>query len=236
MNGVYVTGTDTGIGKTRVAGALVRGLRGRGLRVAAMKPLAAGAEATAAGLRNEDTEALLAACLPGLSREHVTPYCLPDPTAPEIAARRAGVQVQLPVLVAAFQRLREAHDAVVVEGVGGWEAPLSATLLQADLCRALELPALLVVGMRLGCINHARLSLRAVQHDGVPCLGWIGSAVDPDFAFLEDTLQILARDLAVPCLGILPHAPAATADSLAHHLAIDRLAHAAHLPHPSPQA
>jgi dethiobiotin synthetase len=214
---VYVTGTDTGAGKTLVSCTLVHALRRRGCSVAAMKPLASGAEPGDGGeLRNADVEALLACCAPGLARQLVNPYCFAEPAAPEIAAGRAGVAVRLDPILSALDALAASHQHVVVEGVGGWEAPLSADLLQADLCRARALPVLLVVGLRLGCINHARLSLRAIADDGLDCLGWIGTAVDPDFAHADENLRILARDLRVPLLGVLPHARDPEPASLAH--------------------
>lgn len=223
----FVTGTDTGAGKTRVACALVHALRAQGHRVAAMKPVAAGAERTPAGWRNEDVEALLDAAEPGLERRWANPYCLPEPTAPEIAAAQAGVQVLHPPILQAFDHLAGHYDRVVVEGVGGWEAPLAADLLQADLCRARDLPVLLVVGLRLGCINHARLTLRAIREDGLRCLGWCGSAVDPDLTFREETVALLAQHLELPLLGILPHRPEATPASLAPLLDLGPLLDAA---------
>jgi len=208
-NAVYVTGTDTGAGKTLASCALLHASRARGLRVAAMKAVAAGTEPDQQGhARNADVEALLAACGGGLPRQLVNPYCLPDPAAPEIAATRAGIAIRLEPILAALDSLAAGCDLLVVEGVGGWEAPLSASMLQADLCRARALPVLLVVGLRLGCINHARLTVRAIAADGLECVGWIASHVDPRFTDAADNIAILARDLRPPLLGVLPHAAA----------------------------
>ena len=203
--GIYVTGTDTGVGKTLAAAALVHRTQQAGLRVAAMKPVASGSRATASGWRNEDAEALIGACAGPLDYSDVNPYALEEPTAPEIAAALQSVDVDVAVLEQAYARLAAAHDRVVVEGVGGWEAPLARGLLQADLCRRLQLPVVMVVGLRLGCISHARLTQRAIRDDGMRMAGWVVSMIDPAFAHVDATLQLLQRDLAAPCLGVFPH-------------------------------
>lgn len=204
---LYVTGTDTGAGKTVASTALLHALRGRGLRAVGMKPVASGCDATPAGWRNADALALQAASDPVPAYEDLNPFALPDPLAPELAARAAGVEVTLPPLLDAFARLRAQADVLVVEGVGGWAAPLSATLDQADLVRALRLPVVLVVGMRLGCLNHARLSAAAIQADGCALVGWIASEVDPGMACRKENLALLEARLAAPFLGALPWSP-----------------------------
>lgn len=206
LPGLFVTGTDTGIGKTRASTVLLHALRARGLRAVGMKPLASGCEPTPEGWRNEDALALQAASDPRPPYADVNPYALPHPLAPQLAARDAGVDVALAPLLAAHARLQPLADTVVVEGVGGWLAPLSDTLMQADLVRALDLPVVLVVGLRLGCLNHAFLSARAIAADGCRLVGWIGNAIDPDMARREDNLALLASGLPAPCWGVLPHA------------------------------
>ena len=155
MFSVYVTGTDTGIGKTLASTALLHALRGHGLRAVGMKPVASGCEQVEGEWRNADALALLDASEPKPAYADLNPYALPQPLAPELAARDAGVELSLQSLLDAHARLAVDTDALVVEGVGGWAAPLSASLMQADLVRALRLPVLLVVGLRLGCLNHA---------------------------------------------------------------------------------
>jgi dethiobiotin synthetase len=209
MQGLYVTGTDTGIGKTRVSTALLHALRARGLRAVGMKPVASGCEATAAGWRNADALALQAASDPVPGYADLNPYALPLPLAPELAARDAGVKIDLSRILAAHARLQAQADVVVVEGVGGWDAPLSATLRQVDVVRALVLPVVLVVGLRLGCLNHAILSARAIAADGARLLGWIGNAIDPDMDRREEQRPMLQARIPAPCLGWLPHAPEA---------------------------
>jgi dethiobiotin synthetase len=203
-HGVYVTGTDTGIGKTLSSCTLLHALRARGLRAVGMKPLASGCDITPEGLRNEDALALRDASDPRPAYADINPFALPAPLAPEIAAREAGVEVTLAPILAAHARLAAMADAVVVEGVGGWMAPLATGLMQADLVRALELPVVLVVGLRLGCLNHAYLGARAIQADGCRLLGWIGSGVDPDMLRIDENRALLAARLPAPCLGWLP--------------------------------
>lgn len=217
---VYVTGTDTGVGKTMVAEALVHRLRMAGLRTAGMKPVASGCERTPDGLRNHDALVLQAASDPTPAYDDVNPYALALATAPQLAARAMGVRIALSTLRDAHARLAARCDAIVVEGAGGWLAPFDAGLEQADLVRALDLQVVLVVGLRLGCLNHARLSARAIAADGFTLLGWIGSAVDPDFDERDAYLGLLGDALPAPCLGVLPHAPDADPRTMARALAL----------------
>ncbi len=215
---LYVTGTDTGIGKSLVACAWLHALRARGHRAVGMKPVASGCVASADGWHNDDALALQAASDPQPAYAEVNPFALVQPLAPELAARAMGREVTLPPLLAAHARLAAQSDAVVVEGVGGWAAPLSATHMQADLVRALDLPVLLVVGLRLGCISHALLSARAISADGLRFAGWVASRVDPMMRAQDDTLAILAARLPAPCCGVLPFLPAADPRTAALHL------------------
>lgn len=205
--GIYVTGTDTGVGKTLASCALLHALRADGRRAVGMKPVASGCERVAGAWRNDDALALQLASEPRPDYADVNPYALPQPLAPELAARDAGLVVQARPLLAAYARLAARADVVVVEGVGGWAAPLAAELMQADLARALRLPVLLVVGLRLGCINHAILSARAIAADGLELAGWIASAIDPDMQRADDNMALLAARLPAPNWGRLPHAP-----------------------------
>lgn len=213
MNHFYVTGTDTGIGKTLASTALLHALRDRGLRAVGMKPVASGCVDTGDGLRNEDALALLAASDPRPDYADLNPYALPQPLAPEIAAREAGVEIGLEKIAAAFERLQASADAVVVEGVGGWAAPLTASLDQVDLVRALRLPVILVVGMRLGCLSHARLTARAILDDGCELVGWIANHVDADMQRQDENFELLTARMQAPCWGRLPYD--ATLDALA---------------------
>ncbi len=203
LPGCYVTGTDTGAGKTVSSAALLHALRARGLRAVGMKPLASGCTRTAEGWRNDDALALQAASDPRPRYGDVNPFALPLPLAPEFAAREAGIAVVPGPILEAHARLAARSDFVLVEGVGGWLAPLATDLDQSDLVRALGLPVVLVVGMRLGCLNHARLSARAIAADGARLAGWIASEVDPAMERRDDNFQTLRNRLPAPCLGRL---------------------------------
>ena len=201
----FVTGTDTGVGKTHAALALLHCLRRAHGAAFGMKPVASGAELRKQGLRNADAMALQSASLPRAEYDWVNPYCLREPTAPEIAAGLEQVQIELSGIVSAYANLATLSPHGVVEGVGGWMAPLSAELMQADVARALDLPVVLVVGMRLGCINHALLTARAIRADGLPLLGWIANDIDPGLGHAETYFDNLQQRLDLPCLGRLPH-------------------------------
>ncbi|MCC7095848.1 MAG: dethiobiotin synthase [Thermomonas sp.] len=204
--GLYVTGTDTGIGKTLASCALLHALRGQGLRAVGMKPVASGCTWLDGEWKNDDALALSRAAAVNVAYADINPFALEHPLAPELAARDAGTEVTLLPILDAHARLAAQADAVVVEGVGGWAAPLSASLMQADLVRALQLPVVLVVGLRLGCLNHALLSAHAIQADGVILAGWIASHVDPAMERVEDNILMLQDRLPAPCWGVLPHA------------------------------
>lgn len=220
--GFFVTGTDTGVGKTLASACLLHALRARGLQVAGMKPVASGCHREDGGWRNVDALALQSASsAPVPEYAWVNPVALPAATAPQLAAARAGVDVTLPPLLAAWRALSAGRDAMVVEGVGGWMAPLADGLEQSALARALGLPVVLVVGLRLGCLNHARLTERAIRADGLPLAGWIGNRVDPAFEDAEAYLGLLGAALHAPCLGVLPHAADGRAEPL--HPFLDRL-------------
>ena len=215
MRGFFVTGTDTGIGKTRVSTGLLKILAIAGHRTVGMKPVASGAEMTPEGLRNGDALELQKAA--SLRRDYalVNPYCFAPPIAPHIAALEAQVEIGLDPIRAAYAGLCCDADAVVVEGVGGWQVPLSPTLELPDLAREFELPVLLVVGLRLGCLNHAQLTARAIRADGLELAGWVANAVDPDFQRPEANLATLAAELQAPLLGHLPHAAQMRVDEVA---------------------
>ncbi|MDP3125399.1 MAG: dethiobiotin synthase [Thiobacillus sp.] len=199
MSGLFITGTDTGVGKTRVAVALIHALRAQDLRVAAMKPVAAGC---APGELNDDVSALLQASNVAANLRDINPYSFAPPIAPHLAAQQAGVRIELPVIVAAYARLAAAADVVVVEGAGGWRVPLNEHEEMADLAHALGLPIVLVVGLRLGCLNHALLTAESISHRRLPWAGWVGNTIDPAMACQAANLDALRARLPTPCLGV----------------------------------
>ena len=202
---LFVAGTDTGIGKTHAACTLLHALRAAGHVACGMKPVASGCVETPEGLHNEDALALLAAGSAPLPYARVNPVALREPLSPHLAAAHEGIIITLPPLRAAFDVLCARHDAVVVEGVGGWRVPLAPGLFASDIPRQWALPVILVVGLRLGCLNHALLSAEAIHADGCRLAGWIANRIDPAMAAVEENLATLRAQLAAPCLGVLPH-------------------------------
>jgi dethiobiotin synthetase len=215
---LFVTGTDTGVGKTLVSVALLRVLRRQGLAVAGMKPVASGSVTGADGLRNEDALALLAESSRPWPYDIVNPYAFEPAIAPELAAREAGTEVDPGVLRRAFCQLQAATDVVVVEGAGGFLVPLRPGLSFADLPSILGLDVILVVGLRLGCVNHALLTAEAIRHRSLALAGWVGNLIDPGFDRLDANLESLCQGLGAPCLGVIGHLdpadPGAAADAL----------------------
>ena len=198
---VYITGTDTDCGKTAISCLLIHLLSQRFERVVGMKPVASGCDLTHGHWQNADALALQAVSTPKPDYRWVNPIALPQPLAPEIAAQRAGQTVTLEPIVAAFAHLRQSANWVVVEGVGGWAAPISEQIDQADLVCQLDIPVILVVGLRLGCINHARLTEHFLQSNRVPCLGWIANCITATMAATVENIAILQRHLTLPYLG-----------------------------------
>jgi dethiobiotin synthetase len=205
MPAIFIAGTDTGIGKTHAACALLHALRRAGYSACGMKPVASGCAETADGRRNDDALALQAASSTVLPYASINPVALRDPLSPHLAAAHEGVEISLAPLRTAFDQLRAGHQCVVVEGVGGWLVPLAPELFAADIAKQWRLPVILVVGLRLGCLNHALLSARAITADGCRLLGWIGNCIEPAMDALEENLGTLERLLPSPCLGVLPH-------------------------------
>ncbi|MHB9796613.1 dethiobiotin synthase [Pseudomonas sp. MT3] len=215
----FITGTDTEIGKTTIAAGLLHAARLAGLSTAAAKPVASGCERTPEGLRNEDALALLSECSLPLAYDQVNPFAFQPAIAPHLAAREKGVKLQVGSLAPAVRSvLQLGADFSVVEGAGGWRVPLSGEESLSDLAIALGLPVILVVGVRLGCINHAVLSAEAIQRDGLQLAGWVANIVDPNTSRLEESLATLAERLPAPCIGRVPRLSPATPAAVAAHL------------------
>ena len=222
--GVFVTGTDTGAGKTLVASGLVRMLAGRGHAVVGLKPVARGAVRTPAGLRNADAQSLAAESSVRHPYEVTNPYCFEPAIAPHLAAAEAGVPIPLDALVRWYGLATAGARIAVVEGAGGWRTPLYPDGFLSDLPEHLGLGVILVVGLKLGCLNHARLTLEAVETAGrCPVVGWVGSQVDPGFERLAANLASLERLLGGPPLALLPSLSGPSAASAAEHLDQPRL-------------
>ncbi len=208
---LFLAGTDTGVGKTWVAARLLERLASQGVRAAGMKPVAAGGLHTPDGFRNEDALALMQAASVPLPYALVNPCCLPDPTSPHLAAERAGVAIDFDAIVQAYVAIEGKSDVIIVEGAGGWLAPVASPLqagevglTMEDLALRLGLPVVLVVGIRLGCLNHALLSAGAIRRSGLTLAGWIANPVDPQFADAEAYVQSLSARLPEPLLWHVP--------------------------------
>lgn len=203
--GLYITGTDTGVGKTLVAAALVHLAASEGRRVVGLKPVATGATRTDDGLRNDDALALLGASSVVLPYDLVNPCCFEPAIAPHLAAAERGVSIEIPRLLEGYRAATREADLAIVEGAGGWRVPLHPGGFLSDLPEQLGLGVILVVGLRLGCLNHARLTFEAIERAGrCPFIGWVGNQVDPGFARQEETVATLARLLGGSALAVVP--------------------------------
>lgn len=197
----FVTGTDTGVGKTLVSCAMLHGLAAQGMRVVGFKPVAAGCDERD---HNEDATALRAASSIQASYGQINPYCFPHAIAPHLAARHAGVRIDFGRILTSYRELAAQADAVIVEGIGGFCVPLNGQQDSADLAAALESPVILVVGMRLGCLNHALLTLRAIMDHRLECAGWVANVLDADMPALQENIDSLRERIAAPLLGVVP--------------------------------
>lgn len=200
-NGYFVTGTDTGVGKTLVACSLLRAFAARGLKAVGMKPVASGAVPRGSRLVHDDVEKLTAAGNVAAPHEHVNPYCFEPPIAPHIAASGAGMRIDLDRIRRSFDALAARADVVIVEGVGGFRVPLGPGVDTAQLAARLALPLVLVVGLRLGCLNHALLTVEAIAGRGLELAGWVANHVDPRMAAAEENVRALATLIAAPLLA-----------------------------------
>lgn len=216
--GYFVTGTDTEVGKTLASCALLHALRARHGRVVGMKPVSAGAQATAAGWVNEDVAALRAASTVQVDAALDNPYALSEPVSPHIAARLAGCRIELDVIAERYRRLAAQAAAVVVEGAGGFCVPLTDTLTGAELAQALGLPVILVVGLRLGCLSHALLTQEAILVRGLQLAGWVANRIAPAMQAQDDNLATLRARLQAPLLADIPWLAMPRAERIAMRL------------------
>ena len=214
-NAYFLTGTDTGIGKTFITCALLERARRLGLKAAGIKPVAAGTDAAG---KNEDVENIRAASSLVLPDQVINPYCFSSAVAPHIAAEEEGVTIDFEHIAAACTMAATQADLLIVEGVGGFRVPLAVDRDSADLAVMLGLPVILVVGMRLGCINHALLSAEAITQRGLKIAGWVANRIDPAMARFDENLATLKNLLAAPLLGVVPFDPAAASAAAAAYL------------------
>jgi dethiobiotin synthetase len=202
--GIFVTGTDTGVGKTLVAVALLQALKETGCRAGGMKPVAAGLSGSQSALFNEDVHLISAVTGQTLLDRSMNPYLLREPVSPHIAADIAGISIDIDYIVGEFRKLQREHEFLVVEGAGGWYCPITDGRTMADVAVSLGLPVLLVVGLRLGCLNHALLTAEAIRRAGLPLAGWIANPIDPQMAALPENVATLTQRLGAAPLAQLP--------------------------------
>ncbi len=203
--GFFITGTDTGVGKTWFTVLLMRYLQHKGLRVNGMKPIASGAQQQFGGLVNEDATAILASCTDQLAYEQVNPLVYEPPVAPHIAAAKAEQPIDTDQILQAYAALQELSDCTIVEGVGGWRVPINQQQTLGYLAKQLGVPVIMVIGLRLGCINHALLTAEAIQADGLELAGWAISVLENDYLFRDETLATLESMLQMPMLAEIPY-------------------------------
>ena len=219
MSGFFITGTDTEIGKTFVSSLLIKILIEEGLTVAGMKPIASGAKITNGILKNDDALSLIEASNINADYKDVNPYVFEPAVSPHIAAEEAGVEIDLNKIKKSFESLVNKSDVVIVEGVGGWHAPLSYNCTVADLADTLQLPVILVVGLRLGCLNHALLTAQAIRQSGLTIAGWVANHVVKDFSSAEKNITTLKHFLNdIPFIGSISYQTNLKKHLPQHHL------------------
>lgn len=218
-NTFFITGTDTDVGKTVIASAMLVAANNRGLSTVACKPVAAGCRQTEEGLRNDDALSLQQCMSLSLPYEQVNPVALEPAIAPHIAATQIGKRLQAERLVGFCQAvLMQRADLAIVEGAGGWRVPLNASQTLADLAKTLQIPVVMVVGIKLGCINHALLTSEAIANDGLHLAGWVANQTQPDMACANENISTLRSMIAAPCLGEVPFLESPTSAAVAPFL------------------
>jgi len=205
MKSVFITGTDTGVGKTWIACSLMRAFSGQGVKVVGMKPLASGAQLQDGRLRNEDALQLHALSNIDVPYDWINPYCFEPAIAPHIAAQQSGISISLDAIQHAYHRLQDLADVVIVEGVGGWAVPINASQTMADVAMTMNLPVLMVVGMRLGCLNHAILTAQAIQSSLLSLVAWVANSPDPDMPVLQENLDTLKNFIPATLASVVEH-------------------------------
>ena len=218
----FICGTDTDVGKTLVATGILAAANTKGMATVGLKPVAAGCEETDQGLRNQDALLLQQTMSLKLPYEQINPIALAEPMAPHLAAAKAGRRLKVSQL-AGYCRgaLTQRSDFAVVEGAGGWRVPLNHNETLADLAIEMSLPVILVVGVKLGCINHALLTVEAIRNDGLALAGWVANQIDESMLCYEENLETLKAMIPAPCLGVVPYLTAPTAEAVSAFLDID---------------
>ena len=220
MQGYFITGTDTEVGKTWISLGIIEALKRQGKNVGVMKPVSAGCEHTDKGLRNEDALLLQKNSNIKLDYKTINPFAFEPPIAPHIAAANENIRIDVESLHQHFQTIQQQSDCVVVEGAGGWLVPLNDFQTLADLAKRINLPVILVVNMRLGCLNHALLSVESIRNSGLPLAGWIANQVNLEMNCLKENIETLRHMIDAPMLGQIPFLDALNAKTIAEKLSL----------------
>jgi dethiobiotin synthetase len=220
VSGYFVTGTDTGVGKTEISLGLMAALQQRGWSVLGMKPVAAGCQWRQGRLVNEDALRIRQQCSVSLAYDQVNPYALEPAIAPHLAAAEAGVELAFDPILQGFNSLKQQAEWLIVEGAGGWRVPLGEDGDMAELAWNLGLPVILVVGMRLGCLNHALLTAESIAGYGIHFAGWVANCIEPDMPYLEENISSLKQLIDAPCLGVVDWMKQPSPDRLARCLLV----------------
>ena len=218
-----MTATDTDAGKSWISAALLYQFNKIGIESVGMKPIASGSENTAEGLRNRDALLLLKYSATGYTYKDINHYTYAPAIAPHIAAEQIGVAISIETILKNFKKLQSHSELVVVEGVGGWMVPINRRQRIADLALALGLPVVVIVGLRLGSINHALLTIEAIKESGIPLMGWVGNCIDSEMEVQSENIQTLKDLVNIPCLGIVPHLDYFDPNLIAKHLEIEAI-------------
>jgi len=221
--GYFITGTDSGIGKTFVSCALLQAFADKGISVSTMKPIAAGCDQTADGWRNDDALQLMKHTNVDLSYQQVNPVALPSPIAPHLAIEHLNQTVTIEKLTGHFENIKNSADYFIVEGAGGWLVPLNETESMADIPKSFGLDIILVVGMRLGCLNHALLTAAAIEQSNNHLIGWVANIIDPSMLMIEKNILTLRKRIKTPLLGTLPHMKMKEISAASKNLDVDFL-------------
>ena len=223
IKGYFITGTDTDVGKTLVSASLLYLLRQQGLSVVGMKPIASGCRKTGQGLRNDDASLLIEHSSHQPEYNDVNPYAFEAAIAPHIAAAVNNTQIEIETIYQAFMRLSQSNDYCIVEGVGGWRVPVNQNKTMVDVARRIGLPVIVVVGIRLGCINHALLTIESINLSGLECAGWIANCIDPGAAEIGKVIDAIAERADKPLLGIIPHQSSLSVQDCASFINIESI-------------
>lgn len=221
---LFVTGTDTDCGKTLVASALIHAYRNQGFSVVGMKPVASGSTLRHGELANGDVESLRRASNVDLPAGIVNPYIFEPAISPHFAAAEAGIEIDRQRILDAFAACQAAADIVVVEGAGGWRVPLGTGLDIASLAKSMDIPVLMVTGLKLGCINHTLLTFEDIQAKGCKMVAWVANLIDKDYRFVEQTISTIQSGTVAPLLAQIPWSPQAEPENLATAIDLEQLA------------